>query len=956
MKKIYISILTIVSIFSNAQNVFNTELKEINFGSSSDPSNFVKLNDHILFPATRFVEEGRELWSFDPVSRKSVLLKDIFPGYSIGMSGDHAFMKFNNKVYFVAEQSNNSSNKQIWVTDGTTAGTSKLKDLNFQYSIEASALAGNNIFFYCNKELWTYNIVTDSLQHLRTFEYMSGNMKMHTMNNALFFVGNDGVHGTELWKSDGTVAGTSLLKDIVPNASAGSLGVDFNALVFKNKLYFIANLGTGFDGYQLYSTDGTEAGTLPVKTVGYPQLEGAANDNYIVFTGFDAANGLEPWVSDGTAAGTHLLKNLIPGATSSMAMKKFVKFNNKIFFESGANGVNSAYGNYIWETDGTEAGTVRYNSNNDALIYGTSSDNNHLILTMPNYYNRYWVVNGNPSQDFEITGLGMPYKNSFIDLNSKIYLTGNTLKHGAELFSLDPVTHETAIASDISRFDSSYPHAFHTLNNDLLFIARDKQYNNQIYKRNKSTQQIEKLSNYGSEWSVGMGSDVDDNFIKVGNYLYTPEASYRTDGTAANTISISSPDITSRVLYTALNDNTLLFAGYNNLVGTELWKIDNTSNTVSLVKDISTDYMGSLYSVDSKATVLNGFAYFVAKENGKLGIWKTDATEANTQKVIQFSYQDGTDGDIKILNAANNKLFFTKQKENTPTTYSSGQNELWASDGDQASAVLLKSYSAPYSSATIARETFVFNDKLLYITSGYSSSALNSTDGTVAGTQEVFSGNFSGDVKFKKCGNQLFFTNNNDTQLWRTDGTTVGTSNVSQNLTSIKEMVCTNNYLYFLNGDSQKVWKSDGISAHAIDILVTNDDNQLLANENIQKLGTDGEKLVLTITTKEHGNELYEVTDLLPVYLATKETPKTESKNTALDVQIYPNPVSEYFSIKLNESNKVETVKIFDASGKLVKNVIYDNKNIHVVELSSGIYFIKVKTNKGEYLGKIIKK
>ncbi|WP_300686126.1 T9SS type A sorting domain-containing protein [Chryseobacterium sp.] len=952
MRKIYISMLTAVSIFSCAQTVLNTKLQEIHFGSSSGPSQLIKFNDQLIFPATRNAEESRELWTFNPVTQKSTLLKDVFPGYGIGISGDPTFMKLNNKVYFIAIQSNNSNN-QLWVTDGTTSGTSKVKDLNFEYAIETTAVAGNNIFFYHHNELWVYNTVADSLQLLKTFQY-SGNVKMHSMNGIMYIAANDGVHGKEIWKSDGTLTGTTLLKDIVPNAN-GSIDGDFAALIFKNKLYFIANLGTA--GYELYSTDGTEAGTVSVKPIGYIRLEGAAADDYFVFTGFDTVNGLEPWISDGTAAGTKLLKNLTPGATSSMGMKKFIKFNNKIFFESGANGVNQAYGNYIWETDGTEAGTVPFSTHPDALIYGTSSDDKHLIFTMANYGSRYWITDGNPAHSFEITSLGLPYSNSFVDLNSKIYLPGSTQKYGTELYSIDPLTQEAAIASDISKFESASPHAFNVLNNDLIFIATDRQFNSQIYKRNNSTHQIQRLSALGGNSYTGIYTDFNDDFIKVGNYLYTDGGTYRTDGTEANTIAITSPDVSSRFMYTNLNDNTLLFAGYNNLVGTELWKVNNNSNTVTLVKDISADYMGSLYSVDSKTAVLNGFAYFVAKENGKLGIWKTDATDAGTLKTIQFSYQDGTDGNIKVLNTLNNKLLFTKQQENTSTSYSSGQNELWSSDGDQASAVLIKSYAVPYGSASISKETGTLDNKLIYVTSGYPS-ALHSTDGTAAGTAEILSGNFSGDIKFKKCGNQLFFTHNNASQLWKTDGTANGTSNLAQNFTSVKDMVCANNYLYFLNGDSQKVWRTNGTSSGTMpmDIFITNDDNQLLANENIQKMGTDGDQLYLTIATKEHGSEFYEITDPLPTYLAVSETPNADTKNGNMDIQIYPNPVSDYFSIKLKGNDRIETVKIFDTSGKLIKNIVDHNENIRVAELSSGIYFVKIKTGKGDYLSKIIKK
>ncbi|NML70741.1 T9SS type A sorting domain-containing protein [Chryseobacterium sp. RP-3-3] len=958
MKKIYVSVLVALSIYSSAQNVFNAKLNEINFGSSGTPGDLIKLNDFIIFPATRFSDEGRELWSFNSVTQKSSLLKDIFPGHNSGLSGSPSFVNVNGKIYFVAQQS--FSGYQIWSTDGTAAGTVKEKDLISDYSIGNLVVAGNKIFYYIQNELWSFDTVSKDLLKVKTFVY-SGDVKMYSFNNELILGADDGVHGKEIWKSDGTLAGTVLLKDIIPN-QYGSVSGDFNILPLHNKFYFIASLGTG---YGLYESDGTEAGTVSVKPLRAPRLNGISADNYFVFEGFDPdAGGMEPWISDGTAAGTKMLKNLMPGNTSSMANSKFIKLNNKIYFDSNANGVSPAYGDYVWETDGTEAGTVLFNTPPETELYGKSSDGTHLILTKPNYGNRYWITNGNPSQTFEITDIGMPYNNSFIDLNSKIYLTGYNPKNGTELFSVNPVSQTSSLATDISRFESSAPHSFEVLNNELIFIAADRQYNNQLYKRNKNTQQLERLSSFGNTSFMGMFSDNKDTFFKVGNYLYTKNGTpnprsgmYRTAGTEiySEGLSTSPGTVTyDNSFYVNLNDNTLLFSGYNNVIGTELWKIDNDTDTAVLVKDISADNMGSMYNTDSQTAVLNGFAYFIAKENGKLGIWKSDGTSAGTSKAIQFNYQDGGDGDIKVLKSFNNKLFFTKRKENN-SSYS--QNELWTSDGDQASAVLVKDHTIPFGDANISRETEVLNNKLLYITTGYFA-GLHSTDGTVAGTTEILSSNFFSETKFKKCGNQLFFTNNNSTQLWRTDGTTSGTFSLTSNLSSVKDMICANNYLYFLNGDSQKVWKTNGTVSNtmAMDIFVTNDDNQLLANENIEKLATDGERLYLSIATKNHGSELYEITDALPVYLATDDIRQTDGKNANADIQIYPNPVTEYFSVKTKGSDKIQTVKIYDATGKLIRNITNTTEKINVSDISSGIYFIRIKTDKGEHLGKIIKK
>lgn len=957
MKKICTTLLIAFATYSYAQ-ILNTQLNEIHYGAGSSPYNLIRLNDLIIFAASRNADEGLEPWVYNTATQKSTLLKDIFAGHNSGIPSNSIFVKLNNKVYFLAQQ--NYSEYQIWETNGTPAGTVKRQDINSNYSINEFVVVGNKIFYYQNRELWAFDTVSNNLSLLKTFEY-SGDVKLYPYNNQLIFAANDGISGKEIWKSDGTVAGTSLVKDIAPNS--GSSISDFKMLTLNNgKFYFMANTA---NGYVLYESDGTMAGTNPLLPMqNTPQLEGASGGDYFVFMGFNASGGSEPWISDGTVAGTKILKDIYPGTTSSMSInQKFLKLGNKIYFDNNTNGISPGYGNYIWETDGTEAGTVLFNTPTNNVLYRTSSDEQYLILTKPNEWNRFWITNGNSAQTFEMSTIGMTAANGVVDYNSKVYLAGSSSKNGMELYSLDPSAQSAVLASDISRYESSSPHSYELLNNDLIFIAADRESNSQFYKRNKTTQQITRFTNftYGS-FGQGMYTNFKDSLFKVGNFLYTKNNTpnpvsgfYRTDGTSANSAVIPTGNtvIYDNSFYVNLNDNTLLFSGYNNVLGTELWKIDNNSDTAVLVKDISTESMGSMYNTDSKTTVLNGFAYFVAKQDGKLGIWKSDGTEANTTKTIQVNFQDGTDGNIKVVGSLNNKLFYSTRKEGFSNI---SNTELFASNGDLASSVLLRSHSDLYGSANINSDTEILNNKLFYAVTGYPS-GLYFTDGTVAGTTQVSPVNFFGDVKFKKCGNQLFFTNNNSTELLKTDGTTAGTVSLGANFSAIKDMTCVNNYLYFLNGDSQKVWRSNGISTGTVplDIFITNDDNQLLANENILKMGTDNEKLFLTIYTKEHGNELYTVTDPLPVYLVVNDA-VSGAKNVSPGIQVYPNPVSDEFALKVKDDTKIESLKLFDASGKLVKNISDFNGKVNISELTSGIYFLKTKTNKGEFLNKILKK
>src|SRR4028119_412910 len=135
-------------------------------------------------------------------------------------------------------------------------------------------------------------------------------------NNTLYFTAYDPTNGFELWKSDGTAAGTVLVKDINPGTDPSNPNYFFN---FNNTLYFTASDGTS--GSELWKSDGTAAGTVLLKDIHPTNNSNPGNffnfNNTLYFTAFDPTNGSELWKSDGTAAGTVLLKDINPGTNSS---------------------------------------------------------------------------------------------------------------------------------------------------------------------------------------------------------------------------------------------------------------------------------------------------------------------------------------------------------------------------------------------------------------------------------------------------------------------------------------------------------------------------------------------------------------------------------------------------------------------------------------------------------------
>ncbi|MFK8058918.1 MAG: ELWxxDGT repeat protein [Polaribacter sp.] len=289
-----------------------TDTKSANF-----LGNFTAFNDKLVFTGHNNAY-GKELWISNGTEAGTVLVKDINPGSTFDGSGISNITKLDNQLFFIANDGTHGA--ELWKTDGTAAGTVLVKDIR-------PGATGSE------------------LNYLRSF------------NGALYFSANDGTHGIELWKSDGTAAGTVMLKDIrVGSVNFSSNSYPKDLIVAGNTLYFIAD--DGLTGNELWKSDGTEAGTVLIEDKN-PGRNGGANNNtlvaygdYIIYKGYSKDYGQEPWISDGTALGTRMLKDINPGKLfeGKLQIARGRITSNNIFYFTEYDGVNGKEPS-LWKLD-----------------------------------------------------------------------------------------------------------------------------------------------------------------------------------------------------------------------------------------------------------------------------------------------------------------------------------------------------------------------------------------------------------------------------------------------------------------------------------------------------------------------------------------------------------------------------------------------------------------------------
>lgn len=384
--------------------------------SANDPSGMVALNGQLIFKG-RSVTTGQvnlteyELYGFNHSATHQMFdfptkIKDINPGVS--SSNPEGLTVLNGNVYFSAEDGSNG--RELWMTDGTEAGTQLLKDIN----------PGS-----------------DDSSPSRFFEY----------NGNLLFTADDGSHGRELWITDGTIQGTEMVKDIRTGSTTSAL---FGFTEFNGKVYFRAKGDN--NGSELWVTDGTESGTYVFKDINpggvnsgsFPGGFTEYNGN-LYFYADDGNNGRELWVSDGTASGTSMLKDINSGSGDSYP-NELIVLDGLLYF-GATDGTNSG----LWSTDGTTTGTTLVYSGSGRPSYGMTNYDGRLyyVASDANGDGKLWVSDGTTAGTEQASVPNVapntsPFylsedpsqRSNFIVFNDSFYFTADYDNNGLKLYKI----------------------------------------------------------------------------------------------------------------------------------------------------------------------------------------------------------------------------------------------------------------------------------------------------------------------------------------------------------------------------------------------------------------------------------------------------------------------------------------------------------------------------------------
>lgn len=388
------------------------------------------------------------------------------------------FTVSNNKLFFLA--STPELKRTLWVSDGTDAGTSMIPLPEDRLNVIRELVSfKDRVFFSFNdgvhgQELW----VTDGTE-AGTYlfaDLYKGTAGSHpyafmVANNKLIFIANNEDGERRLYATDGTVSGT----EVIRNKSCNTFNGKPKMPIFGNEVYFQSGNPSGY-GYGFWKTDGTAAGTVIVKTELRSTGEYIVLKDKMLFAGSDDRYGGELWITDGTEGGTKLVKNISPndggGIFYNSNPQGFSELNGKAYFAAN----DGVHGMELWRSDGTEAGTTLVKDIN-AGPYGS------LPYHSIKFNNKLYIICWSPDELWESDGTEegtkrvetLPQSAHFAAAwNNKMYIFSAMSPRLFESDGTSEGTHYMVVSNSIYNvFYESSDMTFTEFNGDLYFSGRN---------------------------------------------------------------------------------------------------------------------------------------------------------------------------------------------------------------------------------------------------------------------------------------------------------------------------------------------------------------------------------------------------------------------------------------------------------------------------------------------------
>jgi len=434
---------------------------------------------------------------------------------------------------------------------------------------------------------------------LRSFTSATSFVKL---NNSFYFAGGNDATGIELWKSDGTAEGTSLVKDIFPGPTGSNVQ---NLIEYKGKIYFAAT---------------------------------------------DLVNGTELWVSDGTADGTKMLKDINPNRVGTgnpgSSPRHFTICNNVLYFIVSINSYNSA----VWRTDGTTEGTEVVLGGINTGLRLLKTVGNKLYINGESYNGALYASDGTVAGTKKLTidEYGQIELITVVN-NELVFATKYSNGQKWRIYKLNPLNDTlTLIKSfEAATYGNIELDNITAVDNKFFFSIRTDNgsgvYTDALWKSDGTPAGTTALKSF--QWSRHVSNSQMQNFVALNGKLYFAASGnyelWASDGTVDGTVQASTvklePSKTPLVIGSKI---------YFNTSTNQLWSYDGTTAKSELTSPSKPD---QLFEFSNKVF------FTIRKSNYKTELWNNLSGPVITVKNAYATVENK--GIISVNAQANN---FTK--------------------------------------------------------------------------------------------------------------------------------------------------------------------------------------------------------------------------------------------------------------------------------------------------------